>query len=202
MEHVLLVRHAVAGSNRDGLASSSAPGVGLTDEGRAQAMALRELLADVQLDLGVATEFARTQETLALALAERDVPRLVMPALNEIGFGHYDGGSLELYRGWAASEPPSTIAPGGGDSRASAAARFASGARELLARPEERLLVVAHALVIRYLLDGAEGHVPAARMAPVEHASPYELSRTDLERAATLLEAWSRSPSFRDPPFE
>jgi broad specificity phosphatase PhoE len=202
MERVLLVRHAFAGSNRDGLASSSAPGEGLTEEGRTQALALREVLAGVTLDLGVATDFARTQETLSLALAGRDVPRTVMPALNEIQFGHYDDGPLEVYRGWAASEPPSTLAPGGGDSRASAAARFASGARELLARPEERLLVVAHALVIRYLLDAAESLVPAARMAPVEHASPYALSRADVERAATLLEEWSRAPSFRDPSFE
>ena len=202
MERALLVRHAAAGSNRDGLASSSAPGEGLTEEGRTQALALRGLLAGVPLDLGVATDFARTQETLELALAERDVPRLVLPTLNEIRFGLYDGGPLEVYRGWAASEPPSTLAPGGGDSRASAAARFGAGALELLARPEERLLVVAHALVIRYLLDAAEGLVPAARMAPVAHATPYELSRADLERAATLLEEWSRAPSFRDPSFE
>jgi len=111
MERVLLVRHAVAGSNRDGVASSSAPGEGLTQEGRTQAIALREVLAGVALDLGVATDFARTQETLSLALAEREVPRTVMPTLNEIRFGHYDGGPLEVYRGWAASQPPSTLAP-------------------------------------------------------------------------------------------
>jgi broad specificity phosphatase PhoE len=140
------------------------------------------------LDLGVATDFARTQETLELALGERDVPRVVIGSLNEIRFGSYDGGSLEVYRGWAASELPSIVAPGGGESRATAAARFSSGARELLARSEERLLVVAHALVIRYLLDAAEGLVPAARMAPVAHATAHELTRADVERAATLLE--------------
>ena len=202
MEQALLVRHAVAGSNRDGLASSTAPGVGLTEEGRAQALVLREALEDTPLDLGVATDFARTQETLSLALGQRDVPRVVIPSLNEIRFGSYDGGSLELYRGWAASELPSTLAPGGGESRATAAARFASGARALLARPERRLLVVAHALVIRYLLDASEGLVPAARMAPVAHATAYELAHAELERAALLLEEWSHEPTFRDPSFE
>ena len=202
MRQALLVRHAAAGSNRDGLASGTAPGEGLTEEGRAQALALRDALADVALDLGVATDFARTQETLELALGDRDVPRAVIPSLNEIRFGSYDGGPLDVYRGWAADELPSTLAPGGGESRASAAARFASGARELLARPEEDLLVVAHALVIRYLVDAAAGLVPAARMAPVEHATPYELSDVDLGRAATLLEEWSRAPIFRNPPFE
>jgi len=202
MEHALLVRHALAGSNRDGLASSTAPGEGLTEEGRAQALALRAVVEDVPLDLGVATDFARTQETLALALGDRDVPRVVLPSLNEIRFGRYDDGPLEVYRSWAAAERPSTLAPGGGDSRASAAARFAQGVRELLARPERRVLVVTHALVIRYLLDAAEGLAPAARMAPVEHATPYPLSGADLERAATLLDEWSCAPTFRDPSFE
>lgn len=198
MERALLVRHALAGSNRDGLASGTAPGEGLTEEGRAQALALRDALADAPLDLGVATGFARTQETLELALGDREIPRVVVPALAEIRFGHYDGGPLERYRGWAASELPSTLAPGGGESRASAAARFAAGARELLARPERRLLVVAHALVVRYLLDAADGLVPAARIAPVAHATPYELSRADLERAAMVLEEWCRAPAFRE----
>jgi broad specificity phosphatase PhoE len=202
VQDLLLVRHAVAGSNRDGLASCTTPGEGLTDEGRAQAVALRDVLREADLDVGVATDFTRTQETLALALGERNVPRIVVPALNEIHFGSYDGGSLEVYRGWAAAELPSTFAPGGGESRASAAARFARGARELLTRPEAHLLVVAHALVIRYLLDAAEGLVPSARITPVAHATPYPLVRADLERAATLLEEWSRAPAFRDPSIE
>jgi alpha-ribazole phosphatase len=202
MEHVLLVRHALAGSNRDGVASCTAPGEGLTEEGREQALALRALLRTVPINLGVATDFARTQETLELALGDRDVPRVVIPTLNEIHFGRYDGGALEVYRAWAADELPSTLAPGGGESRATAAARFAAGARELLARPEARLLVVAHALVIRYLLDAADGLIPAARMSPVAHATPYELSRPDLERAVTLLEEWSDAPTFRDPSIE
>jgi len=59
------------------------------------------------------------------------------------------------------------------------------------------VLVVGHALAIRYLIDAAEGHVPAARMSPIEHAFPYRLEREDAERAATLLETWSDAPAFR-----
>jgi hypothetical protein len=39
-------------------------------------------------------------------------------------------------------------------------------------------------------------------MAPVDHALPYRLDRDDVECAATLLEAWSDAPSFRDPSNE
>ena len=59
--------------------------------------------------------------------------------------------------------------------------------------------VVGHALSIRYLIDAADGHVPAARMAPIEHAFPYRLDRDDAERAAAFLEEWSVAPRFRDP---
>jgi probable phosphoglycerate mutase len=202
VRELLLVRHALAASNRDAIASSEAPGDGLTDEGRAQAARLQVLLADEPPDLGVSTGFARTLETLDLALEGHDVPRLVLPELGEIRFGDFGGGLLETYRGWAAAESPTVSAPGGGESRAEVAARFAHGARLLIERPEDRILVVSHALAIRYLYDAADGLEPAARMAAVEHAVPYRLSVDDVEAAATLLEAWSRTPAFRDPSVE
>jgi broad specificity phosphatase PhoE len=203
VRELLLVRHALAVSNRDGLASGEPPGDSLTDEGHEQALRLKELLATEQIDLGVSTGFARTLETLDLALEDRDdVPRVVLPELAEIRFGEYGGGLLDAYRTWAASELPTVQAPGGGESRAEAAARFARGARMLLERPEERVLVVTHALALRYLFDAAGGLVPAARMAAVEHAAPYRLTARELEDAATLLEEWSGAPVFRDPSVE
>jgi broad specificity phosphatase PhoE len=198
LKEIFLARHALARSNSGGLAASTAPGEGLTEEGVEQARELGRLLAGESLDLGVATEHRRTQETLELALAAREVARIVVPELNEIRFGSFDGGQLVEYRSWAAAESPSLEAPGGGESRAQAAARYARGLRQLLERSEQRALVVGHALAVRYVLDGAEGLVPAALMAsPVEHAVPHRLTDGDLERAAGLLEAWSADPQFR-----
>lgn len=199
MERLLLVRHGLAGSNRDGLASSTAPGEGLTPEGVEQARALALTLADETIDVALTSRFTRTQETLALALGGRDVPVVIEEELDEIHFGSFDGGSLDAYRAWAATHPPDEPPSGGGESRAEAAARFARGLRIVLARPEGHVLVVGHALSIRYLIDAADGHVPAARIAPIEHAFPYRLSRSDAERAASFLEKWSAAPRFRDP---
>ena len=67
----------------------------------------------------------------------------------------------------------------------------------MLARAEDAILLVGHALMLRYTLDAAEGLVPAARMAPVAHALPYRLERADVERAAELLASWSLAPAFR-----
>lgn len=195
---MILARHALAGSNHAGVASGGVPGERLTQEGVEQARALGELLAGDEIELGVSSGLARTQETLALALAGRDVSTVVVDELNEIRFGSFDGGLLDTYRAWAAAKPPTERAPGGGESRADAAARYARGLYRLLERPERVILVVGHALVLRYVLDAADGLVPASLMAPIEHAFPYRVERAAVERAAELLDAWSREPRFRE----
>src|SRR5262245_24539015 len=197
MDGLILARHGLAGSNRDGIASCTVPGEGLVPEGVEQARALGALLAEEPISLAATTDLARTQETLALALDGRDVPTIVVPELNEIHFGAFDGGLLDTSRGWAGSRSPGARAAGGGESRADAAARFARGLRVLLRRDEAVVLFVGHALMVRYALDAADGLVPAARMAPVEHAHPYRLDREAVERAVRLLETWSVAPAFR-----
>jgi 2,3-bisphosphoglycerate-dependent phosphoglycerate mutase len=195
---LVLARHAAAGSNRDGLAWSSIPGEGLTQEGVAQARRLRAELADQEIDLGVATDLLRTQETLEVALEGRtEVPRLVVSELNEIDFGDFDGGPLADYRAWAGSNEPMVEAPGRGESRAAAAARFAAGLRLVLERSEENVLLVGHALCIRYFLDATQGLVPAPLMVPLEHAVPYRVTAEEARAAALLLEEWSHAPRFR-----
>lgn len=198
METLLLVRHGFAGSNRDDIASCAIPGEGLTPEGVEQARALGALLVETEIALAATTELSRTYETLRLALEGRDVPTVVVPELNEIHFGSFDGGPLETYRAWAAAHSPAVRAPGGGESRAEAAARFARGLRVLLERDEETILLVGHALALRYVVDAAEGLVPAPRMARVPHAEPFRLAREGVARAAELLAAWSAAPRFRD----
>jgi len=197
VETLFLARHALAGSNQDGLASCSIPGLGLTHEGVDQAERLRSTLASEAIELGIASELRRTQETLELALAGRELPRIVVPELDEIRFGSFDGGLLSDYRAWAAREPPNVSAPGGGESRAEAAARFARGLRSVLERPEPNVLLVGHALCLRYFLDGAQSLVPAPLMTPVEHAVPYRLTAEEARAAAALLEDWSQAPTFR-----
>ncbi len=152
------------------------------------------------IDLGVATRLVRTQETLALALGTRSVERLVLPALDEIRFGAFEGGPLADYRAWAWSHPPDAECPGGGESRAEAAIRVAAALDTLLGRSEDVVLAVSHALPVRYVLDASDGTFPTARIGPVPHATAFPLEAEAVARAAETLRAWARSPRFDDLP--
>jgi broad specificity phosphatase PhoE len=116
---VILARHGESELSVVGRTNGD-PGTAcaLTGTGREQARRLGELLADDELGLCVVSEFQRAQETADLALERRAVPRLVMPELNDIRFGEFEGRALTEYRAWAHSHGPEEPAPGGGDSRA------------------------------------------------------------------------------------
>jgi len=195
---LLLVRHGHARSNVADRVSSVPPGEGLSDEGVVEAVALREALAAETVDLGVATRLVRTQETLELALGARRTERLVLPALDEIRFGAFEGGPLAEYREWAWTHDPDAECPGGGESRAEAAGRIARALDALLGRPEDVVLAVSHALPIRYVVDASDGTFPTARITPVPHADPFALDAGDVERAARTLRAWAAAPRFDD----
>jgi broad specificity phosphatase PhoE len=196
---LILARHGEAASNVDDVVSSVPPGAGLSRVGCKQARELGRQLADEPIELGVSSELRRAAETLELALAGRDVPTLTLPSFNEIRFGRYEGGPLAAYREWAWTNEPDVECPGGGESRASAAARISQALDWLLGRPEEVILLVGHALPVRYVLDAVDGRFPAAKIGRIGHAEPHRLDRDALEAAAETLRVWSEAPRFADP---
>jgi probable phosphoglycerate mutase len=194
VREIVLARHGESEYSLKELVNGD-PGVAcpLTPAGREQARALGAALGDV--DLVAVTEFERVRETADLALGDREVPRLVVPQLNDPRYGEFEGGALDAYREWVWGRGP-LDAPAGGEHRGEIAARYAAGFRTLLERPEERILLVAHSLPIRYVLDAAEGVSPRAKVGLVEYATPYSLARERLERAVDVLDAWAASPIF------
>lgn len=198
MERTILARHAQSEFSARGSVNGDPTAAGgfLTRAGREQARALGMLLADDPVDLCVTSEFARAKETADLALAGRGVPRLVVPELNDIRFGRLEGLTIDDYRVWALSHGPADDCPGGGESRAAAAGRYARAFRILLARPDETVVVIAHALPIRYLLGALVERDPSAIVEPVAHAEPHRLSAAQLETATVRLERWCASPVF------
>ena len=168
----------------------------LTETGRQEARRLGEMLAKGRIDLCVVSQFERAQETADLALAGRDVPRLVCANFNDIRFGNFEGRTLTEYRAWAHAHGPEVQAPGGGDSRAETVRRYIRGYRLILARPERTILLVAHGLPVRYILDADNGRDPAAAVAQVPYAEPFQLDASELAAAVDRLEAWTASPHW------
>lgn len=197
MCRAILARHGESEFSVRGVMNGD-PGLAgpLTAEGVTQARMLGEALHETPIDLCVVTEFERTRQTADVALAGRDVPRLVVPELNDIHVGEFEGGLLETYRAWARDRSPVEI-PAGGESRAGVAERFARGFRRVLDRPEETVLIVAHGLPIRYVLLAIEGTEPRPVVESVDYATPYRLSRSDLQHAVERLELWVRDPIWR-----
>jgi broad specificity phosphatase PhoE len=198
MDEMILARHGESELSGVGTVNGDpAVACALTATGEEQARSLGERLAEVEIDLCVTSEFERAQRTAEIALAGRDVPGLVLPDLNDVRFGRFEGGTLADYRAWAAENEPTTEAPGGGESRSGTVARYVRAYRTILARPERTILVVAHGLPIRYVLNALEETDPAPLVEQVEYAEPYTLERRELALAVDRLEQWSRAPAWR-----
>ena len=197
MTKAILARHAESELSLAGL-TNGVPSLaaGLTATGREQARRLGERLPGEPLDLCVVSEFQRARETAELALAGRDVARLVLPQLNDVRFGEFEGRAIADYRAWAHSHGPEEPAPGGGESRAAAVARYADGYRTILKRAEETVLVVAHGLPVRYALDAAAGGDPVPAVRQVPYAEPFRLTNAELAAAVERLEQWAAHPSW------
>jgi broad specificity phosphatase PhoE len=198
VNRLILARHSESTYSARGLVNGDASvNVGLTREGKEQALGLGCLLAQRQpLDLCVTSEFARTRVTAEIAVSTR-VPLEIWPDLNEPRAGCFEGLPLATYQEWAWTTGSLEPAPAGGESRLSVVTRYARAYRALLERPEPTILVVLHALPIAYALSALDGIAPAARMdRTVDYAYPYLLETADLRRALEVLEIWCRWPTW------
>ena len=194
MELAILARHGESEFSARALVNGDI-GVAcpLTERGRDEARILGELLTGEKIDLCVTSEFERARETADVALAGRDVPRLVLPELNDPNYGEFEGALLEDYRAWAWSHGSADEPPGGGESRLAIVGRYARAFRIVLDRPERTVLVVSHALPVAYVLAGEP---PTPRVPVVDHAKPYRVSPRELRAAVERLEEWCAAPSW------
>lgn len=197
MENLFLARHAESELSVHGILNGD-PRVpcALTVRGEAQARELGRALRPEPIELAIASDFERCRQTARIALADRDVRWLELPALGDIRNGIFEGGPIADYRSWArdasADEPP----PGGGESRVDAARRFAAGIRIVLGRPEATALLVSHQLPVGYVLAAARGRPPSPQVDSVPYARAFALTADELERAAGTLETWARDPDW------
>jgi broad specificity phosphatase PhoE len=185
----VIARHAHSTLNvEQRINGDPAVDVPLTDQGREEARQLGIQVANVPLELCVHTRFGRTRDTAAIALAGRDVPVAVEPLLDDIDVGELEGCSIDDYRAWKRAHSRADAFPGG-ESLDDAALRYARGFRALLARPEERVLVVCHEIPLRYALNAAGGSDDLdGPVHELRNATPYLFDEAALDRAVAGIE--------------
>ena len=193
MRLFVLVRHGQSELNVSQLVNGDPEiPVALTRQGEEEATALGVQLAGIGLDLCVHTRFGRSRLTAEIALAGRDVPVVVEPLLDDIDVGELEGRTIAEYREWKRAHTRADPFPGG-ESLDAAARRYADAYERLLARPEQRLLVVCHEIPVRYAVNAAAGSDeldgPAHEM---RNCVPYLFDENGLRRAVERIRRLAR----------
>ncbi|WP_319430958.1 histidine phosphatase family protein [Mycobacterium sp. RTGN5] len=89
------IRHAESDANASGIIDTSVPGPSLTPTGQQQAAAVASRLESNKYDGIYASEMVRTQQTAAPMSKELGEQVTVLPGLNEISAGWFDGRSVD-----------------------------------------------------------------------------------------------------------
>lgn len=192
MERLIVARHGESEYSARGLLNGDPDRrCPLTPTGREQARRLGALLRAEHIDLCVTSIFERTKETADIALARREIPRLVVPELNDHPAGEYEGRGIDEYLEWARRASSTELIPGTAESRVAVAGRFARGYRLLLERPERAIVAVIHSLPISYLLSG-----PLRSLPLLGYAEPTFVAAADVHAAVERLQRWAASPTW------
>jgi broad specificity phosphatase PhoE/ribonuclease HI len=155
----------------------------LTSRGEAQAAAAAARLADAGIDVIVSSPLRRTQQTAAIVAEKLGLDVATDEGFAETDFGEWEGstfGELSKTSGAALQawlDDP-RIAPPGGESMVSTAARAAAARdRVVAANPAKTVLIVSHVTPIKSMLRDALG-APMNTMFRM-HLDPASLSIVD-----------------------
>ena len=156
----ILVRHALAGSNRDGIASCAVPGEGLTPEGRRASEGRSACSSPTRHRArGLRASSPARRRRSRLALEGRDVPTRRRPGAqrDRLRVVRRRASSTRTGRGRRRARP-SSGRPAAARVVPTRPARFARGLRSprWLAR-RSAILVVGPRARVRYVLDAARG---------------------------------------------
>ena len=155
---LLLLRHGETAWNRERRYQgwTDTP---LSAEGLVQAEAAARELKEHAFAAVYASPLRRARDTAAAIAAPHGLEVETDPAFKELGFGEWEGLTLEearardtaLYEGWART--PHLFSPPGGESLAQARERVLSGLERLRAgHQDEVVCLVAHGIPVRILI--------------------------------------------------
>lgn len=155
MPELYLVRHAVNDYVKTGRLAGWTPGVHLNAEGKAQAAALGERLAQTRIDVLYSSPLERCQETAQAILDHHpDLSLNLMEEIGEVRYGLWQGAEinkLATRKMWRAVQiNPTRATFPGGETMREAQMRFVNALETLAERhPRSRIVVCSHADLIK-----------------------------------------------------
>ncbi len=182
---LLLIRHALNDWVGERLAGWT-PNVHLNDEGRAQAEALAQRLADRPIAAVYASPLERAVETAQAIAAPHRLEVQIREGIGEVRYGEWTGRSLkELYQedAWRMVQfyPSGVRFPGGEMFREVQARAVAEMEAIVATHPSEAVVIVSHADVIKAILAHYVGlHLDLFQRLVVGPASLNELTFTPM----------------------
>jgi len=153
---LLLVRHALTAHTGDRL-SGWLPGISLSEEGRAQAVALAERLEPLKIDAVYSSPLERAVETARPLASSKGLRVRTREALGEVRYGDWEGRRLrtlaktKLWR-QVLMRPSETRFPGGETIRETQFRSVAAVGELRKAHPRHVVAAVSHADTIRLVV--------------------------------------------------
>ena len=160
---IYTVRHGQTEWNKKGFYQGKTD-IPLSEEGKKQAILVKEKLKDKKIDLIISSPLKRAKETAALFLGERKVPVIEDARIQEISFGVYEGLTCgkdnysipdpEFHSFFEHPERYQT--PPGGESLEELGARTKAFMEDIMHRPElqdKTVLVSSHGCATRGILN-------------------------------------------------
>lgn len=158
MTEFLLIRHAINDWVSTGRLAGWTPGIHLNQEGKLQAEALGQRLANVSLAAIYASPLERTMETAeAVAAFHSELTVQPLEGVGEVRFGNWQGAKLSKLRRESLWETvqiyPSRAQFPGGEAIRQAQARAVDALEDLILRhPHQRIAIVSHSDVIKLIV--------------------------------------------------
>lgn len=154
---LVLVRHGRTASNVHRLLDTAHPGADLDEVGHAQASALVERLADLDLDAVYASTLVRTQQTAAPLARARGLGLRVLPGLREIAAGDQELWPFwQSYVGMLSAWASGDLAVGrpGGETGLEFFERFDAAVAEIVGEGHHTALLVSHGAALKMWVGG------------------------------------------------
>ena len=148
---LFLVRHGQTHANVSRQLDTAVPGLDLTEEGRAQAVALASRLGGEDLGAIYTSDLVRTQQTAAPLAELLGLSMVVLPGLREIQAGDYEMSTewqpyIDAVVRWR--DDPAHAIPGG-DTGTGFMTRYETAIRRIAADGHESAVAVSHGAAMR-----------------------------------------------------